>query len=88
MSDVTRGAYQHPACGEDPTVCRITVRHWMEAPQEYVPQFDGTGAIISADPNTAINELTCSTCARVWQHVTSGGETTLRLTPSPPPPDL
>jgi hypothetical protein len=82
--------YQHPDCTEDPAACRVTVRHWISTLLAWEPQYDGNGMQVNADPNTAVNEMTCATCARVWQTETQAGVTTTRwVAPlAPPPSDL
>jgi hypothetical protein len=73
MSETTNANQRHPSCNRPPAQCRVTRKHWIATQIDWTPLYDGEGVMINIDPNRFINEMSCATCAHVWQVITEHG---------------
>jgi hypothetical protein len=60
-------SFRHADCTHDPSECRITRSSGIKPPLlTWSPVYDGTGAMVSRDPNTFITTYQCATCSMSW----------------------
>ena len=58
---------QHPDCPNDPAMCQIARAHRVATALAWTPVYDGNGNLLTADPNTFVDDYECYYCRRVWQ---------------------